>query len=71
MMYKIQPPVEAVEGVEGEGGVVMEGGEGGEPEDNTVYRYVPPEPKEWISLGSEVEIEDETVTEARPKVCMC
>lgn len=64
----LNPPVEAVEGVEGEGGVVVEGGEGGEPEDNTVYRYVPPEPKDWISLGSEVEIEDETVTEARPKL---
>ena len=33
-----------------------------------IYRYVPPEPKEWVSLGSEVEIEEEAIVESREKV---
>ena len=40
----------------------------GEEEEVIVYRYVPPEPKKWVSLGSEVEIEEESVVESRPKV---
>ncbi|XP_030851872.1 WD repeat-containing protein 63 isoform X1 [Strongylocentrotus purpuratus] len=53
-----------------EGGEEGEGGEGGviEEEDTTVYRYIPPEAKEWISLGSEKEIEEEAVVETRDKL---
>ncbi|XP_072024061.1 dynein axonemal intermediate chain 3-like isoform X2 [Amphiura filiformis] len=61
----LKPPVPEGE----EGG---EGGEGGggveEEEEDIIYTYVPPEPKEWVSLGSEVEIEDEAVTESRQKL---
>ncbi|XP_022087919.1 WD repeat-containing protein 63-like isoform X2 [Acanthaster planci] len=60
------PPEDGEEGaeqVDGEGGV-------GAEEEVVVYRYVPPEPKEWVSLGSEVEIEDEMVTESRAKIKM-
>ncbi|XP_059149389.1 dynein axonemal intermediate chain 3-like [Physella acuta] len=39
-----------------------------EPEDDTVYLYVPPEPKDWISLGSEKEIEEGNVYEKRRKL---
>ncbi|XP_002740173.1 dynein axonemal intermediate chain 3-like [Saccoglossus kowalevskii] len=43
-----------------------EEGEGDtEPEEEVVYKYIPPEPKEWISQGSEVEVEEENVVVAR------
>ena len=47
-----------------------EGAEGGEAaeEEQIVYKYVPPEPKEWVSLGSEREIEEENVTVSRKTV---
>ncbi|XP_060606254.1 dynein axonemal intermediate chain 3-like [Ruditapes philippinarum] len=53
-------------GQEGEEG---EGGAQGEEEDTTVYKYVPPESKEWVSLGSQKEIKEESVTEMRRRVC--
>lgn len=70
-MIFICQPAAVKEGEEGgEGGEEGEGGEGGiiEEEDTTVYRYIPPEAKEWISLGSEKEIEEEAVVETRDKV---
>lgn len=52
----------------GEGG--GEGEEGAEPEeDTTVYTYVPPESKPWVSHGSEKEILEESVIEMRRRVC--
>lgn len=57
-----QPPV-----AEGEGSEAAAEGDK-EVEDNTVYDYVPPEPKEWISQGSELEIEEEAVQETRRRV---
>jgi hypothetical protein len=59
--FTLQPP-----GQEGEEG---EGGAQGEEEDTTVYKYVPPESKEWVSLGSQKEIKEESVTEMRRRVC--
>ncbi|XP_077981205.1 dynein axonemal intermediate chain 3-like [Glandiceps talaboti] len=45
-----------------------EEGEGeAEPEEEVIYRYIPPEPKEWISLGSEFEVEEEKVVENRER----
>ena len=55
----LQPPEEPKEGEEGEGA---------EPEEEVVYKYVPPEPKEWVSQGSEKEILEESVMESRGKV---
>ena len=52
---------------EGEEGDEGEEGEE-EEEDDTVYMYIPPEPKDWISLGSEKEIEESSVKETRRKV---
>lgn len=34
------------------------------------YVYVPPTPKDWISQGSEKEVEEENVVEIREKVSM-
>lgn len=51
----LNPPVEGKEGEEG----------AGEPEEEVVYKYIPPEPKDWISLGSEKEITEENVVEFR------
>ena len=50
-----------------------EGGEGeeGKEEEQVVYKYIPPEPKEWVSLGSEKEIEEESVTTTRKTVSCC
>ena len=55
----LQPPEEQKEGEEGEGA---------EPEEEVVYKYIPPEPKEWVSQGSEKEILEENVMETRGKV---
>ena len=46
-----------------------EAGEGGKKaaEEDVVYRYVPPEPKEWVSQGSEREIDEEAFTDLRKK----
>lgn len=33
-----------------------------------MYTYIPPEPKDWVSLGSEKEIKEESVTENRRRV---
>lgn len=33
-----------------------------------MYKYVPPEPKDWISHGSEKEIQEESVSEMRRRV---
>ena len=47
-----------------------EGGEGGtgEPEEEVVYKYIPPIAKDWVSQGSEKEIAEESLVEHRPKV---
>ena len=48
-----------------------EGEEGGAQEEElVVHKYVPPEPKEWVSQGSEKEIEEENVVDNRRKVKM-
>ncbi|XP_064605528.1 dynein axonemal intermediate chain 3-like [Liolophura sinensis] len=60
----LTPPV-----VEGEGSEAAADGDK-EVEDDTVYDYVPPEPKEWISQGSEMEIEEEAVQETRRRIQM-
>ncbi|XP_013408046.1 WD repeat-containing protein 63 [Lingula anatina] len=52
---------------EGEGGT-GEGGEGGEEEEEVEYKYIPPVPKDWVSQGSEKEIEEENVFETRPRI---
>ena len=36
-----------------------------------VYVYTPPEPKEWIDLGSSAEIAEESTADTRPKVGAC
>ena len=49
-----------------------EGGEGGgaaeEEEDTTVYTYIPPTAKEWVSQGAEIEIDEESLQENRKRV---
>lgn len=50
---------------EGEAG---EEGGAGEQEDHTVYKYVPPQSKQWVSHGSEKEILEESVTEMRRRL---
>ncbi|KAL4236475.1 WD repeat-containing protein 63 [Mactra antiquata] len=50
---------------EGEAG---EEGAEGEEEDTTVYKYIPPVAKDWISHGSEKEILEESVTEMRRRM---
>ncbi|XP_033096889.1 WD repeat-containing protein 63-like [Anneissia japonica] len=58
-----------VDGEEGEGGTEGQQQEGGDEEvDLTVYTYVPPEPKEWVSYGSEHDIEEESIQEKREKI---
>ena len=52
----------------GEDGGGGEGGEGAEEEDTTVYTYIPPVPKEWVSQGSEIEIDEESLVENRKRV---
>ncbi|XP_066453973.1 dynein axonemal intermediate chain 3 isoform X2 [Eleutherodactylus coqui] len=37
-------------------------------EDSEDFTYVPPVPRPWISLGSELEVEEEMVTESRTKI---
>lgn len=44
--------------------------EGGEAEEEIIYTYIPPEPKEWVSQGSEKEIKEENVVENRRRVGM-
>lgn len=45
-----------------------DGGEGAGQEEEIVYTYIPPEPKDWVSLGSEKEIKEESVTENRRRI---
>ena len=61
-MFLLQP---ADGGAGGEGG---EAGEGAEPEEEVIYKYIPPTPKDWVSLGSEKEIAEESLVEHRVKV---
>ena len=35
---------------------------------NTAYEYKPPDPKKWVGYGSHVEIENDFVTDTRPKI---
>ena len=53
-------------GEDGEGGE----GEGAaeEEEDTTVYTYIPPTAKEWVSQGAEIEIDEESLQENRKRV---
>ncbi|KAK3590717.1 hypothetical protein CHS0354_012290 [Potamilus streckersoni] len=37
-------------------------------EEQVVYKYIPPEPKDWVSHGSEKEITEESVIETRRKI---
>ncbi|XP_071953082.1 dynein axonemal intermediate chain 3-like [Antedon mediterranea] len=64
----MRPPT--AEQVEGEDGEREEGQRQAEEEevDLTVYTYVPPEPKEWVSQGSEKEIKEESIEETRKKI---
>ncbi len=39
-----------------------------EEEDTTVYKYIPPVAKEWVSQGSEFEIDEESLQENRKRV---
>ena len=39
-----------------------------EPEEVIIYKYIPPEPKDWISFGSEKEIAEESLVTNRPLV---
>lgn len=45
-------------------------GEGAETaeEETIVYKYIPPEPKDWVSHGSEKEIQEESVKEMRRRI---
>ena len=54
----LQPPDEEKEGEDEQ---VAE-------EETIVYKYVPPEPKDWKSLGSEKEIAEESVKDMRRRV---
>jgi len=36
--------------------------------EDKVYTYKPPEAKDWVPLGSNVEVEDEMVVDTREKV---
>ncbi len=38
------------------------------PVPKVIYRYIPPVAKPWVSMGSEAEILEETVTDERPRV---
>ncbi|KAL8583506.1 hypothetical protein ACOMHN_056316 [Nucella lapillus] len=46
----------------------MEHKEEEEEEEEVVYRYSPPEPKDWVSQGSEKEIAEENVVDTRGKL---
>ncbi|KAK2157176.1 hypothetical protein LSH36_196g03010 [Paralvinella palmiformis] len=48
-----------------------EEGEEGEAGEDIVYKYVPPESKPWVSLGSEKEIEEASFGEHRKRLKMC
>lgn len=37
-------------------------------DDDVPYEYIPPVPKAWASLKSDIEIEKDLVTDSRPKV---
>ncbi|XP_033738311.1 WD repeat-containing protein 63-like isoform X3 [Pecten maximus] len=50
-------------GPEGEGGEA-----GAAKEEEVVYKYIPPESKDWVSLGSEKEIKEENVVENRRRI---
>ena len=73
-MFQPNGPSDDEEGEGGEGGEGGAGGGGGEgeeeeeEEDTTVYQYVPPVSKPWVSQGSELEIEEESMAQARKKV---
>ena len=60
-MCLLQPPEESKEGEEGDK----------QEEEEVIYRYIPPEPKEWASQGSEKEVAEENVVESRGKVGSC
>ena len=38
--------------------------------EDQVYAYEPPIPKDWVDLGSSVEIAEESVEDSRPKVIL-
>ena len=38
------------------------------PAPKVIYRYIPPVSKPWVSMGSEKEIEEETVSNERIQV---
>lgn len=59
--YCFQPP--KAEGEEG-----GELGEDGEEAEAVIYKYIPPEPKEWVSQGSEKEIDEGQVVVTRGQV---
>ena len=59
-MFIQPPPDEGLEGEEGEGG--------GEEEVYEIPKT--PEPKEWVCLGSDLEILEEYVHTSRPLVCL-
>ena len=58
----MQSPKEGEEGEDGEGKET-------EQEEEEVEIPVTPEPKEWISQQSDVEINEAVVTNSRPLVC--
>ncbi|PIK53480.1 WD repeat-containing protein 63 [Apostichopus japonicus] len=60
----LNPVVEQAE----DGSPTGEEGEAVEEIDPVVYQYVPPEPKEWVSLGSEKEIEEASWKETEQKI---
>lgn len=65
-LFWMQPVVEQAE----DGSPKGEEGEAVEEIDPVVYQYVPPEPKEWVSLGSEKEIEESSWKETEQKVVL-
>ena len=42
--------------------------EGEDEMEAVIYKYVPPQAKEWVSQGSEKEISEEALVESRPRV---
>ena len=59
-MLLFQPPDEEKEG---------EAGEKMAEEETVIYKYIPPESKDWVSRGSEKEITEESVIQMRRRVC--
>ena len=59
-MLLLQPPDEEKEG---------EAGEKMAEEETVIYKYIPPESKDWVSRGSEKEITEESVIQMRRRVC--